>query len=264
LAAIDLATDNSSREQASGGFSLALAAGQALASGDAESASRLEAGCATSIDYSLGLVPVVDGLNDLTQIGYGLLTGRDYTGHEMTWSSYALRTAGVVLALVPVVRYGGVLLKSVSVHGAEIMRLIQSAARDLTLADSLARAASRIAEVFGRAFPRGIQELKSLEDASPVISELGGILEDAVFEGGVRAEKFSKPGGMARATQDFEVFGGQAKQVGTNPSKPVLMKDLPNGQGRVVLRESSSDGRPSLEFQKPGGSYKDLVFRYDK
>jgi RHS repeat-associated protein len=84
------------------------------------------------------------------------------------------------------------------------------------------------------------------------------ILQGAVNEGGSRAQIFSKPGGFAQATKDFEALDGQAVNLGR-----VRVKDLPNGQGRAVLRDFSKDGRPTLEIQPVGGGYKSTAIRYN-
>lgn len=88
------------------------------------------------------------------------------------------------------------------------------------------------------------------------------ILKGATREGGTRANVFSKPGGVAQATKDFNSLGGKAVQAGN-----VMIKDLPGGQGRAVLRTDpstwSTDGRPSLDIQPTGGGYKAIAIRYN-
>ncbi len=84
------------------------------------------------------------------------------------------------------------------------------------------------------------------------------ILQGAVDEGGSRAQIFSKPGGFAQATKDFEALEAQSQNLGR-----VQVKDLPGGQGRAVLRNLSSDGRPTLKIQPAGGGYKSVAIRYN-
>jgi RHS repeat-associated protein len=84
------------------------------------------------------------------------------------------------------------------------------------------------------------------------------ILQGAVKEGGSRADIYAKPGGFAQATKDFDALGGQAQSLGR-----VQIKDLPNGAGRAVLRNFSSDGRATLEIQPAGGGYKSIAIRYN-
>jgi hypothetical protein len=85
------------------------------------------------------------------------------------------------------------------------------------------------------------------------------LLIGATPEGGTRTDIYSKPGGYSQARADFEALGGQSRANGR-----LLVKDLPNGQGRAVLRDFSTDGRPTLEIQPPGGGYKATAIRYNK
>jgi RHS repeat-associated protein len=85
------------------------------------------------------------------------------------------------------------------------------------------------------------------------------LLQGAVRDGGSRSEIWSKPGGYAQATKDFESLDGTSQNLGR-----VQIKDLPDGQGRAVLRNFSSDGRPTLELQPAGGGYKGTAIRYNQ
>jgi RHS repeat-associated protein len=66
-----------------------------------------------------------------------------------------------------------------------------------------------------------------------------------------------KTGGFAQASRDFDSLDGQAQVRG-----PVQLKELPDGS-KVVLRSFSKDGRPTLEYQPPGGGSKTVWIRYD-
>jgi RHS repeat-associated protein len=110
----------------------------------------------------------------------------------------------------------------------------------------------------GQSLARGIAGLFSKEAGAVAKATVQDILQGALREGGSRTEIFSKPGGFAQATKDFESLEGSAQTVG-----PVRIKDLPNGQGRAVLRNFSSDGRPTLEIQPAGGGYKGTAIRYN-
>ena len=110
----------------------------------------------------------------------------------------------------------------------------------------------------GQSLARGIAGLFSKEAGAVAKITVQDILQGALREGGSRTEIFSKPGGFAQATKDFESLEGSAQTVG-----PVRIKDLPNGQGRAVLRNFSSDGRPTLEIQPAGGGYKGTAIRYN-
>jgi RHS repeat-associated protein len=111
---------------------------------------------------------------------------------------------------------------------------------------------------FSRALVRGIGKLFSREAASITKATVRDILKGAVRQGGSRAEIFSKNGGLNQAVKDFESLGGTTKTVGR-----IKYKDLPNGEGRAVLRSFSKDGRPTLEIQPAGGGYKGIAIRYN-
>ena len=104
-------------------------------------------------------------------------------------------------------------------------------------------------------FGRGAAETVGATAGKATVQD---ILQGAVDEGGSRAQIFSKPGGFAQATKDFEALEGQSQNLGR-----VQVKDLPGGQGRAVLRNFSSDGRPTLEIQPAGGGYKSTAIRYN-
>lgn len=103
---------------------------------------------------------------------------------------------------------------------------------------------------------RGVANLFSKEAGAVVKVTVQDILRGAVREGGSRTEIYAKPGGFAQATEDFEALEGSAQILGR-----VRVKDLPNGQGRAVLRNFSSDGRPTLEIQPAGGGPKGTAIR---
>jgi RHS repeat-associated protein len=109
-----------------------------------------------------------------------------------------------------------------------------------------------------RSLMSGVTNLFSKEAGAAAKATVQDILQGAVREGGSRTEIYAKPGGFAQATKDFESLEGSAQTVG-----PVRIKDLPNGQGRAVLRNFSSDGRPTLEIQPAGGGYKGTAIRYN-
>ncbi len=77
------------------------------------------------IDFALGFIPVISSINDFTQIIFGLATGKDYSGNEMTTSSYLLRGLGIILGLLPlggeIVKVGGKILNSSFVQGAKLV-----------------------------------------------------------------------------------------------------------------------------------------------
>jgi|GEM_PF-1334368 len=117
---------------------------------------------------------------------------------------------------------------------------------------------SGISGWFGRGAGETAGEVGGAAGATAGKATVQDILQGAVDEGGSRAQIFSKPGGFAQATKDFEALEGQSQNLGR-----VQVKDLPNGQGRAVLRNFSSDGRPTLEIQPAGGGYKSVAIRYN-
>ena len=63
-----------------------------------------------------------------------------------------------------------------------------------------------------------------------------------------------RSGGFAQAQKDFDALGGTSTKAG-----PVQIKELPNGGGRAVLRDFSSQAtgnRPTIELQPSGGGAK--------
>jgi RHS repeat-associated protein len=84
------------------------------------------------------------------------------------------------------------------------------------------------------------------------------LLQGLVRDGGSRSEIYTKSGGNAQAEKDFDALGGTAQNLGR-----VKVKDLPNGEGRAVLRAFSSGGKPTLELQPAGGGYKGIAIRYN-
>jgi len=84
------------------------------------------------------------------------------------------------------------------------------------------------------------------------------ILQGATREGGSSTDIYSKPGGFPQAQQDFNDLGGSKVET----KGPVEVKDLPDGR-RAVVRNFSSDGRPTLEIQVRGESSKPIEIRYN-
>jgi RHS repeat-associated protein len=84
------------------------------------------------------------------------------------------------------------------------------------------------------------------------------VLQGATPEGGSRTDIYSKPGGMQQAQKDFNDLAGGNPEV----RGPVQIKELGDGR-RAVLRDFSTDGRPTLEIQPPGGGYKQITIRYN-
>lgn len=61
----------------------------------------------------------------------------------------------------------------------------------------------------------------------------------------------SSEGGFSQAQKDFDSLGGTSTKAG-----PVEFKELPNGEGRAILRGFSNDGRATIELQPAGGGAK--------
>jgi RHS repeat-associated protein len=90
------------------------------------------------------------------------------------------------------------------------------------------------------------------------------VLKGATRTGGTRAETWTKGGGVAQAVKDFDALEGQGVKAGN-----VMIKELPDGQGRAVLRTDPStwgggaNARPTLEVQPAGGGYPGTKIRYN-
>ena len=95
--------------------------------------------------------------------------------------------------------------------------------------------------------------------AMAVLPEVGALGEGATLlragRGLHAAELLEKAGGLARATEDFESLQGAEKTIGD-----VKVKELADGT-KAVLRDSSRDGRPTLEIQHPSGEV--TKYRYN-
>ncbi len=64
-----------------------------------------------------------------------------------------------------------------------------------------------------------------------------------------KTENWEKEGGMEQANEDFD-------SLGLTDVKPIpggRVGTLPNGGGKVNVRDRSSDGRPTIEVQRPNG-----------
>jgi hypothetical protein len=73
--------------------------------------------------------------------------------------------------------------------------------------------------------------------------------------------QWEKSGGFDAAMKDFARLPGKAKHV-SEGDKIVLVKDM-GEHGVAVVRNTSSEGVPTLELQKPGGSSKTKAIRYE-
>jgi hypothetical protein len=114
------------RATAWGGIALASGADSAFADGHTEDGWTLLGLGSQTIDFALGVIPVVGAANDLTQIVFGMATGHDYSGNAMTRADYALRGVGVVLGLLPlsgsVIKVGSAALGRSFAVGADLIR----------------------------------------------------------------------------------------------------------------------------------------------
>ncbi|TAN30641.1 hypothetical protein EPN29_14265 [bacterium] len=86
------------------------------------------------------------------------------------------------------------------------------------------------------------------EEVEAGVKEIGELLEGAVDEGGSASRIVARPGGIQQATKDFGALPGQAADKG----RGVLVEQLPDGS-KAILRDFSSDGRPTIEIQHAGG-----------
>ncbi|PYR52994.1 MAG: hypothetical protein DMF89_00855, partial [Acidobacteria bacterium] len=82
---------------------------------------------------------------------------------------------------------------------------------------------------------------------------------DAIVKG-AKQEKissskiYSKSGGFGQATNDFDALQGNEVQIKQPSSGGTLrMKELPDGS-KAILRDVSSDGRPTLQVQPNTGA----------
>jgi hypothetical protein len=110
---------------------------------------------------------------------------------------------------------------------------------------ALGRALGWIGGLLGRGAGEGGETtFQALWD--PATSESG--------TGTARVATRVRSGGFAQAQKDFDALGGTSTKAG-----PVQIKELPNGGGRAVLRDFSSQAtgnRPTIELQPSGGGAK--------
>jgi hypothetical protein len=131
----------------------------------------------------------------------------------------------------------------------------------IALGMGIGKAAGAAWDAVARWFGRGAGDVVGNVAVGAAKSTVQEILEGAASEGWSRASIFSKPGGMAQATKDFNALDGTARKAGN-----VMIKDLPNGGGRAVLRTDPStwsNGRSSLDIPPTGGGYKSTAIRYN-
>jgi hypothetical protein len=104
-------------------------------------------------------------------------------------------------------------------------------------------------------------------EAASTAASTGGKTFSEIFDAATPAASTSRvatremAGGMAQAQKDFDSLAGTAVKAGR-----VEIKDLPNGEGRAVLRSFSSEStgnRPTLELQPASGGSKGQAIRYN-
>jgi hypothetical protein len=157
LVAATNSTDPDLQLHALGGLALAAGADLAYGTGEEANAQRLIAVASQTLDFALGFIPVVSTINDATQIIYGMVTGRDYTGVPMGAGDYALRGLGVVLGILPaggqVVKLGETLLGRAFEHGCQLLRRLDLEGRLHSAVKAGRALAADFAEQIGRWFP---------------------------------------------------------------------------------------------------------------
>jgi hypothetical protein len=79
----------------------ALAADAALNDKDSISYKSFIHYATITLDIALGFIPVISSVNDGVQIFFGLITGKDYTGNEMSGVDYLIRAIGIVIGINP-------------------------------------------------------------------------------------------------------------------------------------------------------------------
>ncbi|MCP9496890.1 MAG: hypothetical protein MSG64_20930 [Pyrinomonadaceae bacterium MAG19_C2-C3] len=91
-------------------------------------------------------------------------------------------------------------------------------------------------------------------------TKLRDILRNAAKGKASSSRQFSKPGGVNQANRDFDSLTQGAKVQ----SRPGGIRTAELGDGtKVIVRPSSSGGKPTLEVQPPRGGGRPIKVRYD-
>ena len=165
-----------------GGIALALGADEAFQTGSPIQGAQLLHSAMKTIDFALGLIPVVSSVNDVAQIVFGMVTGYDYTGSRMTSADFALRGFTAILGLVPLptpaVKLGVQVISESFIDGA---KLIRSTGLGLRIGKALAPISETIgpiAESFGALLGKEEASLATL-DLEKATEELEALVKNS-------------------------------------------------------------------------------------
>lgn len=145
-----------SKQLAAGAVAMTIAASEAKANGDLEAANRFKELAKVSVDIALGFVPVVSSINDLSQVVFGIATGRDYTGKEMRSADYAFRGVGIVLGFFPVVRLGQFAINNSFMRGVELIKSYPALTQRFEVISKLGERFSVFVKFIGAAIPKEV------------------------------------------------------------------------------------------------------------
>lgn len=176
----NISGNSEKQSQTWGAVGLALAADQSYGDGANADGAELLRHAKQLIDFTLGLVPIIGGLNDLTQIVHGIVTGYDYTGQRMTKADYALRSIGVVISLLPAgnaaLKIGNQIISEAFLDGARTIRNSGMGQELATAIRSAPEVAPTIAEGVGELL-RSESSIQKTEDIRKLINELKSVEE---------------------------------------------------------------------------------------
>lgn len=162
-------TDPQKQGSAVSALAMTQAASDAYAGKDIPMANSYLYLASQFLDVALGFVPFAASVNDLTQIGFGILTGRSYSGDEMSGTDYVLRSLGVVLGIFPAAYFGKTIINQTVLRGAQV---IKNNAAYASMANALLGAAEHVGDVLkivGALVPSSLGEIKKATETSHLV-----------------------------------------------------------------------------------------------
>lgn len=166
------AGDESRKPHAVSALALTLASANALSDGMENFARTYAKAAATTLDIALGFIPATSSINDLTQIAFGLATGKNYVGDPMDGSEYALRAFGVVLGVLPVAYLGKIAITKAYVHGADFLRKHDYSYSLIRQIGNFDSKVARVIEVAGALSPKNFSDLENIKSVKILLPKL--------------------------------------------------------------------------------------------
>jgi hypothetical protein len=142
--------------------------------------------------------------------------------------------------------------------GKLVKEVIKRAAKSPAVRRKVAQAAQKARGVFNSSKKQAKQLCEKLGRQLRGKKTVNEVLKDARAGKVASSRQYTKPGGLKQANKDFDsLIEGPAKQYGQG----VRVGKMSDGVSKVVVRPTSSGGKPTVEIQPPTG--KVTKIRYD-